>query len=161
MTKAISNPSSYFYSRRKLSLYLGFNLLLLFLAFSLAGWLFPDFWPYSQTVILLCLISVVSAAATLLWRRPLAVITSGSITIDFCQPLPWKSVTAARKETVGHLFYKKKILILETGNLENYRYNWIQKAIRNSRFTAFSIPLYAMDTAEARKIYKQILKFVS
>lgn len=161
MTTSSSLMQTFYYSRRKLGLYLLFNCGLLLLALLFTWMIFPDYTPVYRFAIAACTISAISALLALLIRHPLAVITPESIRIDFCQPLKWKDIAAARKITIAKYYlgkreYKRNIIIFDVPDLSKYKLNFMQKLSKNSEFSAFSIPLYAMDDKEAGKIEKLI-----
>ena len=160
MKKSTSSLQKFFYSRHKLALYLLFNLGLLALALCFTYVIFPRYELVYSFAVVTCVISVVSVAAVMVIRYPLAVITPASIKIDLCHPLKWKDILSARKIMVGHKF-KRPVITLKVKDIRKCRLNFIQKMIQNSEFTAFSIPLYAMDDDDAEAIEKVISKHVS
>lgn len=143
---------TFHYSRRKLALYLVFNLVLLALALFFTWLIFPSYPLVYEFALAACVLSVLSVMAVFFIRHPLAVVTSEAVRIDFCCPLYWKDVSAIKKIIVGRSFYKKTILVFEIRNLSSYPLNFMQRLIRKSEFSAFSIPLYAMEAKEAQAI---------
>ncbi len=160
MKKTASKEFKFYYSRRKLALYLLFNLFLLVLALLFTISIFPDYPLVYHFAIFTTALSVFSVLIVLLIHKPLAVINSQSITIDRCPPLFWKDVISTGIRTVGTGFWKKDIIVFNVRNFKTYKLNLIQKAIKNSDFTAFSIPLYAMDRKEGRLINQTIHKYL-
>ena len=55
----------------------------------------------------------------------------------------------------------KEIITFEVKNLHHYKLNFIQRAIKNSEFTAFLIPLYAMDKKAAQAIERLLKKQIN
>lgn len=145
-------PHIFHYSRRKLFLYLLFNLSLLGLALFFTWLIFPSYAFVYEFALAACVLSVLSVIAVIFIRHPLAVVTPEAIRIDFCCPLYFKDVEAVKKVVVGRGFWKKPILIFEINNFSSYKLNFMQRLIKNSEFSAFSIPLYAMETKEADAI---------
>lgn len=156
MNKKLPPTIVFYYSRGKLLLYLLFNLGLLSLALFFTWIIFPQYEIIYSFALTTCILSVLAIVIAMIIRHPLAVISSSSIKIDFCAPLKWKDIKRAHKIIVGH----KKLIILEVKNLSIYRLNFMQKLIKNSKFSAFSIPLYAMDFREAEAIEKVIEQYV-
>ena len=159
MAKALKQ--TFYYSRIKLSCYLLFNFGLLGLALFFSHVLFPDYVVLSDLVIALCAVSLTSVVIVLLLHKPLAVITAEAVTIDRCPPLKWKDIKSLHKKTVGKSFMAKEIITFEVKNLHRYKLNFIQRAIKNSEFTAFSIPLYAMDKKDAQAIERLLKKQIN
>ena len=125
MKKNLTRTDVFYYSRRKLALYLLFNLGLLTLALFFT------------------------------W------VTPASIKIDLCAPLKWKDIKKARKIQVGHQCCRREIIVLEVKDLSKHRLNFMQKLIKNSEFSAFSIPLYAMEPRDAEAIESIVGNYVS
>lgn len=160
MKKKASKEFKFYYSRRKLAMYLLFNLFLLIMALLFTLSIFPDYPLVYHFAIFTTALSIFSVLIVLLLHKPLAIITSQSITIDRCPPLFWKDVISTSIRTIGKGFWKKDIIIFNVHNFKTYKLNLIQKAIKNSDFTAFSIPLYAMDRQDARTINQTIHKYL-
>lgn len=160
MNKNLSSMHKFFYSRRKLSLYLLFNLGLLALALCFTYVIFPQYEVVYSFAVVVCVLSVISAAAVLFIRYPLAVINPSSIKIDLCSPLKWKDIQSAKKVSVGHCMGQREIIILKVKDLSKHKLNFMQRLIKNSEYSAFSIPLYAMDDNSAAAIEKLINSYV-
>lgn len=155
---------TFYYSRRKLGLYLLFNIILLALAVLFTLTVFPEYPLVYYFAIGSCLLSVISALVVFLIPLPLAVITPESIKIDRGEPLPWSAVHSLRKVRLGRGLFCKTILRLNPGKLGDYHMNLMQKITASSDFGAFSIPLYAMTPKDSHKIEQLIrtrLKSVS
>lgn len=152
---------TFYYSRKKLGLYLLFNLLLLALAVIFTLTVFPEYPVVYYFAICSCLLSVISAFIVFVIPLPLAVITPESIKIDRAAPLPWKSVRSIRKIRLGKGIFGKSILRLTPRSLGSYHLNFMQKISAKSEFGSFSIPLYAMTNTDAKKIEKTIREYFS
>ncbi len=148
----------FYYSRKKLGLYLLFNLLLLTLAILFTLTVFPDYPVVYYFAIGSCLLSVMGALTVFLLPLPLAVISEDSIKIDRAEPLPWTSVRSIRKVRLGTGIFSKSILRLTPRSLGSYHLNLMQKISAKSEFGSFSIPLYAMNSKDAQQIEKEIRK---
>ncbi len=151
-----NNVQTFYYSRKKLGLYLLFNLLLLALAVIFTLTVFPEYPAVYYFAIGSCLLSVIGALTVFILPLPLAIITEESIKIDRASPLPWKSIHSIRKVQIGRGLFKKTIIRLSPRSLSNYHLNLMQKISAKSQFGSFSIPLYAMNDKDAKKIEKVI-----
>ena len=149
----------FYYSRKKLGLYLCFNIILLTLAVLFTLTIFPEYPVVYYFAIGSCLLSVTGALIVFLLPLRLAVISPQDIKIDRGAPLPWKAVRRIHKLQIGRGLFTKTILRLETGRLGHYHMNLMQRLTRNSQFGAFSIPLYAMNAEAARDIEKIIRRY--
>ena len=87
MKKNLTRTDVFYYSRRKLALYLLFNLGLLTLALFFTWVIFPQYGLVYSFAVGTCLLSVAAASAVIIIHHPLAVITPASIKIDLCAPL--------------------------------------------------------------------------
>lgn len=156
----MKNPTHiFYYSRKKLGLYLVFNIILLSLAVLFTLTIFPDYPAVYYFAVGSCLISVLSALLVFLLPLRLAVITPLSVKIDRAEPLNWSDVSKISKVKLGKGLFAKHILKLDTKKLRGYHMNLMQKITRKSQFGAFSIPLYAMTAESARDIEKIIRKY--
>lgn len=160
MKKTAPKEFRFYYSRKKLILYLLFNLALLILALLFTISIFPEYPLIYHFAIFTTVLSVLSILIVLIVHKPLAVITSQSITIDRCPPLYWRDIISVGTRTIKAGFWKKEIIVFNVRNFKTYKLNLIQKAIKNTDFTAFSIPLYAMDRKEGRLINQTIHKYL-
>lgn len=160
MTKKSGKDEFFYYSRRKLAFYLLFNLGLLTLALFFSLIIFPQYEIIYSFAVGSSLLSVAAVAAALIIRHPLAVVNAGTIKIDFCPPLKWKDIKTADKVLVGHKCCKREIIVLKVKNLSKYKLNLMQRLIKNSEYSAFSIPLYAMDGCDAEAIEDLVKKLV-
>lgn len=156
----MANPLHiFYYSRKKLGLYLVFNIFLLTLAVLFTLTIFPDYPGVYYFALGSCILSVLSALLVFLLPLRLAEISQSSVKIDRAEPLEWKNIVKIRKITIGKGIFRKQIIKLDTGRLPGYHMNLMQKIIRGSQFGAFSIPLYAMSADAARAIEKLIRKY--
>lgn len=149
----------FYYSRKKLGLYLVFNIILLALAVLFTLTIFPDYPAVYYFAVGSCVISLLGALVVFVLPLRLAVITPLTIKIDRAAPLKWSDISKISKVKVGKSLFAKNILRLETGKLRGYHMNLIQKITSNSQFGAFSIPLYAMSADTARDIERIIRKY--
>ena len=151
----------FYYSRKKLGLYLLFNVLLLTLAILFTLTVFPEYPVVYYFAIGSCLLSVMGALIVFLLPFPLAIISEDSIKIDRAAPLPWASVRSVRKVRLGKGIFRKSILRLTPRSLGNYHLTLMQKISAKSQFGSFSIPLYAMNNKDAKKIEEVIREHFS
>ena len=143
---------TFYYSRKKLGLYLLFNLVLLALSVIFTLTVFPEYPAVYYFAIGSCLLSVIGAFIVFAIPMPLAIITAESIKIDRADPLPWKSIRSVRKVRLGKGLLSKSILRLTPRSLGSYHLNLMQRISAKSEFGSFSIPLYAMTNTDAQKI---------
>lgn len=156
MNKKLIKTDVFYYSRKKLLYYLLFNLGLLSLALFFTWIIFPQYELIYSFALATCVLSVLAIIAAMIIRHPLAIITPSAIKIDFCETLKWKDIKRARKTNFG----PKELIILDVKNLSKYKLNFMQRIIKDSKFSAFSIPLYAMDFRDAEAIEKIIRQYV-
>lgn len=154
----MSEPKVFYYSRRKLALYLLFNVTLLLLAVFFTLTIFPEYPEIYYPALLFCAAAVLGCLFVLLVRRPLAVISDESIKIDRARPVLWKDIAAGHLTAVGKGKFQKTIITLTLKENCSYELNLVQKLSAFSDFGAYSIPLYAMDRSEAEKITKELKK---
>ena len=147
---------TFYYSRKKLGLYLLFNIVLLVLAVFFTLTIFPEYPAVYIFAVSACALSVFGALFVFLVPLPLAVITAKDIKIDRNAPVEWKNIRSVRKVYLGYGPFRKSILRLNPGKLPEYHMNLMQKICANSEFGAFSIPLYAMNQADSKEIEKVI-----
>ena len=148
--------TTFYYSRKKLGIYLAFNVLLLSLAIVFTLIIFPDFPIAYYFALGSAMLSLCSSIIVFLIPLPLAVITPECLKIDHNPPLLWPQITNIKKIKIKECLFAKSILRIETIPLENYQYTFMQKISAKSEFGAFSIPLYAMSKKEAKQIEKII-----
>lgn len=118
------------------------------------------FYPQMYVLLGVMLFSWAVWAYKYLYPQKIAVITEDSIKIDHTAPLRWADIKAAEEREVYCCFKKRKIIALLPRENLHYPYNWLQR--RNTSFTAFSIPLYgllsAQDEAEITEIIARHVK---
>ncbi len=147
---------TFYYSRKKLGLYLLFNIVLLVLAVFFTLTIFPEYPAVYIFAVSTCALSFFGSLFVFIIPLPLAKITAQDIKIDHNAPVEWKNIRSVRKIYLGHGLFRKSILRLNPGKLPEYHMNLMQKICANSDFGAFSIPLYAMNKADSQKIEKLI-----
>ena len=147
---------TFYYSRRKLGIYLLFNLGLLALAVLFTWSIFPDYKPVYYFALGTCSLSILSALFVFLIRLPLAVIDADGIKIDHNQPLKWTQIKSVESLTLKCFGLERPILRITPQKIDNYHMTLMQKIAGNSQFGSFSIPLYAMNDDKAQKIAKLI-----
>ncbi len=151
----------FYYSRRKLGIYLLFNLGLLALAILFTWSIFPDYKPVYYFALITCSLSILSALFVFLIRLPLAVIDSDGIKIDHNQPLRWTQIKSVEKINVRCFGFDRYLLKITPQRLEHYHMTFMQHIAGNSQFGSFSIPLYAMSASKAKEIEKIIISYTS
>ena len=132
----------FYYSRKKLFGLFVLSLIVLFVAAFVARVLGMS--SGVTTVIVFCPILFV-LVSYFLWMFPrrLAHIDENSIQIDHSVPLMWKDVVAARKIVNKHMC-GKSIVVFDLKPKVVYPLTFMQSFCQSTKFTAFSIPLYAM-----------------
>ena len=151
----------FYYSRRKLGIYLLFNLGLLALAILFTWSIFPNYQPVYYFALTTCFLSIISSLFVFLIRLPLAVITDSDIKIDHNQPLKWSQVKSVEKINVKCFGFDRYLLKITPQKLEHYHMTFMQRIAGNSQFGSFSIPLYAMSASKAKEIEKIIISYTS
>lgn len=146
----------FYYSRKKLGLYVLFNVVLLTLAVLFTLTVFPEYSAVYIFAIGTCVLSFLGALFVFAVPLPLAIITEKDIKIDHNAPLEWEKIRSVRKVYLGHGLFRKSILRINPGKLTDYRMNFMQKICASSEFGAFSIPLYAMNKKDSQEIEKVI-----
>ncbi len=150
------NKKIFYYSRRKLGIYLLFNLGLLALAILFTWSIFPDYKPVYYFALTTCSLSILSSLFVFLVRLPLAVITDESIKIDHNQPLKWSQIKSVETISLKYFGFERSILRITPQRISHYRMSLMQRISCNSQFGSFSIPLYAMSDDKATQIEKLI-----
>ncbi len=146
----------FYYSRKKLFALFIVSLIVLAVAACVARFL--NMSSGVTTVIVFCPILFV-LVSYFLWMFPrrLAHIDNNSIQIDRAVPLMWKDVAKARKIVSNHLC-KRNIIVFDLKPGKVYPLTLMQSFCQSTKFTAFSIPLYAMKKKDRDTICKEIAK---
>ena len=151
----------FYYSRRKLGIYLLFNLGLLALAILFTWSIFPDYQPIYYFALGTCSLSILSSLFVFLVRLPLAVVTDSSIKIDHNQPLKWTQIKSVEKINLKLFSFDRPLLRITPQHLDHYHMTFMQRLAGNTKFGSFSIPLYAMSSKKAEQIEKLVLSRIS
>ena len=152
---------TFYYSRRKIGLYLLLNFILLILAGLFSWSVFPDYAPIYFYAIIACSISLISTIVVFAFPMPLAVLDDTKIKIDHNEPLLWSQIKRL-EELDGCCFgFNRSLLKIIPKALPNYKKSFMQKITDSSRFGMFSIPLYAMDEKSAKEITKLIIYHIN
>ncbi len=146
----------FYYSRRKLGIYLLFNLGLLALAILFTWSIFPDYPPVYYFALGTCILSILSSMFVFMFRMPLAIITDSDIKIDHNQPLRWTQIKSVEKVNLKCCGFDRPLLRITPQRIEHYHMTIMQRIAGNTKFGYFSIPLYAMNDDKAKKITKLI-----
>lgn len=150
-----------YYKFKKNYVWLVLNLLILYFLINCAV-KHPMLWHWDQMQIMLGLFST----TLLMWswkylcKIPVAVISEESIKIDHCHPLAWKDIAGAQYRTAHCCFKKLPIIVLYPRAKLQYKYNFLQKMIIDSDFTAFSIPLYDISKEDHEKVAKLLTQYL-
>ena len=155
------SKQAFYYSRRKLGMYLLFNLGLLALAILFTWSIFPDYPPVYYFALTTCSLSILSSLFVFLVPLPLALIDNQSIKIDRNQPLLWSQIKKVEKVELRHLGFSRQILRITPQKIDDYHMGIMQKIVGHSQYGSFSIPLYAMQDDAAKKIEKLIREHLS
>jgi hypothetical protein len=150
----------FYYSRRKLGLYFLFNVGLLALAILFTWSIFPDYQPIYYFALITCGISLIGSVLVLCIRLPVAKLDDVGIQIDHNQILPWSQIQSVDKISEHCWLITKDFLKIEPKHLTDYQMTFMQKISAQSRFGAFSVPLYAMDEHSALQIEKLIAHYM-
>ncbi len=147
----------FYYHFKTNYIWLILNLLALGLLVS-CGIKHPVLWHWGQMQTLLALFGT----TLLMWgwkylcKIPVAVVNSEGIKIDHCRILPWKDIAGAEYRIVNCCFKKLPVIVLLPRSGFSYHYNFLQKMIIDSGFTAFSIPLYDIRREDGDSLKKII-----
>ncbi len=151
----------FYYSRRKLGIYLLFNLGLLALAILFTWSIFPDYKPVYYFALGTCILSILSSMFVFMFRMPLAIITDSDIKIDHNQPLRWTQIKSVEKVNLKCCGFDRPLLRITPQRIEHYHMTIMQRVAGNTKFGYFSIPLYAMNDDKAKEIEKIIISYTS
>jgi len=151
----------FYYSRRKLGIYLLFNLGLLAMAILFTWSIFPDYPPVYYFALITCGLSILSSLIVFLIRLPVAIINDKGIKIDRNQPLNWNQVKKVEKIVFRPFGFARPILKITPQKISNYKMTLVQKIVGHSHYGSFSIPLYAMRDDSASQIEKLIRKYTA
>ena len=151
----------FYYSRRKLGIYLLFNLGLLALAILFTWSIFPDYQIVYYFALTACSLSILSSLFVFLVRLPLAVISDSDIKIDHNEPLKWSQIKSVEKVNLKCFNFDRPLLRIIPQKIEHYHMTIMQYLAGNTKFGSFSIPLYAMSDKNAKEIEKLINSYTS
>ena len=151
---------TFYYSHRKIGLYLLLNFVLLALAILFSWIIFPDYQPVYVSAIADGIISLLSALIVFVFPMPLAVLDDKQIKIDHNNPLLWSQIKTLEKQDAECFGVNRSILKIIPVALPNYKKSLMQKITNSSRFGMFSIPLYAMDEKAAKEITQLIKEHI-
>lgn len=141
----------FYYDRRKLKQLLIFNLIVLAVLVVFGKNIFYPLIPAGLLVILLSFLSTLASAHVCFFPQKLAIVTDEEIKIDRNTPLKWKNIAEANEIFAGP-GRRRRIIVLRPVEGFKYRLTFMQRICRYLKFTAFSIPLYAMTGDDAEKI---------
>ncbi len=156
----MSNTVTFYYSRRKLGIYLLLNMILLALAGLFTWAVFPDYSIIYGYAIITCAISLLASLIVFIFPMKLATIDDDKIKIDHNEPLLWSQVKSVEKDGLVCCGINRSIIRINPQKLSHYHKSLMQKITDSSRFGMFSIPLYAMDEKSAAEITRLIDKHV-
>ena len=154
------NKQIFYYSRDKLGMYLLFNLGLLALALLFTWTVFPDYKPVYYFALITCLLSILSSLYVFLFRMPAVIISDKDIKIDHNKPLKWTQVQKVERVDLKHWGFHKSFLKIIPQKISGYKMSFMQTITEHSQFGAFSVPLYAMDDKDSKKVEKIIHDYV-
>jgi len=143
------------YSRRKTGILLLCYLLLLGAAVACGVAFYPQYYVLMTLAVFLCISATAAAAFVFFFPQNLAVISDRMIKIDHGFPLQWKDMLQAEELCTNRLC-GRKIIVFRMKEGFKCPLTFMQRLCKNSCFTPFSIPLYAMEQNEQEKIRKEI-----
>lgn len=156
----MNKPVTFYYSRRKLGLYLLLNLILLTLAGLFTWIIFPNYSLVYGYALITCVISLLASLVVFIFPMKLAVLDDQKIKIDHNEPILWSQIKTIEKDGLACFGVDRSIIKLVPNKLSNYHKSLMQKITDSSRFGMFSIPLYAMDKKSAAEITRLIEEHV-
>ncbi|MCQ2740504.1 MAG: hypothetical protein MJ210_00065 [Alphaproteobacteria bacterium] len=154
------NTQVFYYSRKKIGQYLLFNVGLMALALLFTWSVYPDYEFIYFFALITCSLSVISCILVYLNHLPVAEISKDGIKIDNNQIVAWKQIKSVKKEKYSRIG-KKYFLKIESNVPQDYKMSCMQRLAKHSKFGAFSIPLYAMDDNDAKRIEKIIKDYTA
>ena len=157
----MSQKQIFYYSRRKLGYYLLFNLGLMILALLFTWSIFPKYEPVYYFALITCCISILSALFVFLIRFSVVTTTDEGIKIDHNNLLKWSQIKKIEKITMDEYLFAKEFLKITPQKINHYKMSFMQILNRHSRFGPFSVPLYAMEEKDAKKVEKLIKERIS
>ena len=155
------SSQTFYYSRNKIGLYLLFNIGLMALALIFTWSVYPDYKLIYYFALITCSLSIINCIFVYLMHLPAVEISKKGIKIDQNQPLRWDQVKSVKKKEYAHLGLKKYFLKIEAQKIGDYKFRLMQQIAKHSRFGAFSVPLYAMEDADAKKAEKLIKEYTA
>lgn len=147
----------FYYSRKKL--FELFIISLLVLAAALYSVCFFEL-RVGVSFVILCFPALFALASlfVLVCPQRVAKIDKRAIQIDRAVPLLWRDVKSAKK-TLSNRLCGRDIIVFDLKPRVIYPLTWMQEFCKSTRFTAFSIPLYAMSEKDQKAICKEIAKY--
>lgn len=157
----MTQTQTFYYHFQKNWFWLLSNLLMLALLVSCALrhpalWL----WPQMQILLGLFTLTLLMWGYKYLLKIPVAFVSNEGIKIDHSRLLPWQDIAAAEYRTARCCFRRLPLIVLLPRPGIKYRYNFIQRHIIDSDFTAFSLPLYHITAEDAAALTQIITKRV-
>ena len=157
----MSQKQTFYYSRRKLGYYLLFNLGLMLLALLFTWSIFPKYELVYNFALITCCISILSALLAFLIKFAAITITDEGIKIDHNNLLKWSQIKKIEKINMDEYLFAKEFLKITPQKINHYKMSFMQILNRHSRFGPFSVPLYAMEEKDAKKVEKLIKEHIS
>ena len=146
----------FYYHFNRINFWTFLNLFLIYILVCCAvKFRYCCYWPEYYVLLSLGIISWGLWIYKHCLKQKLAIITDTDITIDHCQPLPWKSIRYAEERIVRCGFRRLKIIVLVPKAKIKYQYNFLQK--HNGPFTPFSLPLYPVITPKDAKAMRALI----
>ena len=148
----------FYYSRKELRKI--FIISLIIFAISLAITLTAcNSVTMSLILMLFPTLFVVATIFILLFPQRLARIDERGIQIDHAVPLLWIDVVQARKIKAKVFCGGREAIVFDLKPRVVYPLTFMQNLCKNSEFTSFSIPLYAMEEKDKKAICEEIMKY--
>ena len=157
----MSQQQIFYYSRRKLGYYLLFNLGLMSLALLFTWIIFPEYKLIYYFALITCSLSILSALISFLAKFSAVTINDDGIKIDHNKLLKWSQIKKVEKICTAKHLFAKEFLKITPQKITGYKMSFMQALNTHSGFGAFSIPLYAMEEKDAKKVEKLIKEHTS
>lgn len=145
----------FYYNRRKIGALLFFYVLLLIVAIAVGMAFYPQYYAATALAVFLCITAISAAAFVFFFPQNLAVVSDRAIKIDHGFPLPWKEMCCA-EEIMTNKTWGRRIIVFKMKEGFSCPFTLMQHLCKNSCFTPFSIPLYAMSEKDQAEIKKMI-----
>ena len=147
----------FYYDHRKLGKLLVFNLVALSILIIWGRYIFSPLMPLGLLVVFLWFLATLASAHVYFFPQNLAIITDNGIKIDHCATLKWEDILEAEEKTSSN----RHFIIFKINKDFKYKKTFMQHICCHTRYTAFSVPLYAMNILDQEEIKSLIAQYTT